>query len=205
MKKLIFLTLCLMSTLGLFAQHETLFNRTRVVGAFGGPIVEMGLDSDISTSVGGGGAVVFNNFFIGGYGLGSIDFDALIDNEEIEELEIGHGGFWLGYTYRPDKLLHIYTNARIGWGAVNVRFNDNSINSFRDLDQIFVLTPEIGVELNITRWFRVAGTAGYRWVDGVNERSGLTDDDFSGGIATLHFRFGWFGNRRWSKNNNNNY
>lgn len=193
MKKSILITLTCLFSLGLFAQHETLFNRAKVVGAFGGPIVEMGLSNELNTSFGGGGGLVLNSFFIGGYGLGSIDFDALLDNGDIDRVEIGHGGFWLGYTLRPDKLLHVYTDARIGWGAVNI---DDRINSFSDLDKIFVFTPEIGVELNLTRWFRVGATAGYRMVNGVNEARGFTDEDFSGGVATLHFRFGWFGWRR---------
>ena len=195
MKKLILLVFCSFLGLSVFAQHETLFNRARVVGAFGAPIVEFGLNDQINTSVGGGGGIVIDNFFLGGYGLGSIDFEALIENDDIEQLEIGHGGFWLGYAYRPDKLIHLYSSARIGWGAVNVQLNDNNVR-FSDLDKIFVVTPEIGVELNITGWFRLGATAGYRWVDGTNESLGYTDDDFSGGIGTLHFRFGWFGWRR---------
>lgn len=195
MKKLIVLVFCSFLGLSVFAQHETLFNRARVVGAFGAPIVEFGLNDQINTSVGGGGGIVIDNFFLGGYGLGSIDFEALFDNDDIEQLEIGHGGFWLGYAYRPDKLIHLYSSARIGWGAVNVQLNDNNVR-FSDLDKIFVVTPEIGVELNITGWFRLGATAGYRWVDGTNESLGYTDDDFSGGIGTLHFRFGWFGWRR---------
>jgi opacity protein-like surface antigen len=195
MKKLILLVFCSFLGLSVFAQHETLFNRARVVGAFGAPIVEFGLNDQINTSVGGGGGIVIDNFFLGGYGLGSIDFEALIENDDIEQLEIGHGGFWLGYAFRPDKLVHLYSSARIGWGAVNVQLNDNNVR-FSDLDKIFVVTPEIGVELNITGWFRLGATAGYRWVDGTNESLGYTDDDFSGGIGTLHFRFGWFGWRR---------
>ena len=195
MKKLIVFIFSSLFAICTFAQHETLFNRARVVGAFGAPLVEFGLSDKINTSVGGGGGIVIDNFFIGGYGLGSIDFQALIDNDNIDELEIGHGGFWLGYAFRPDKLVHIYSSARVGWGALNIKFDDNSQN-FSDLDKVFVFTPELGVELNITGWFRLGATAGYRFVQGANENLGYTDDDFSGGIGTLHFRFGWFGWRR---------
>ena len=41
-------------------------------------------------------------------------------------------------------------------------------------------SPELGVELNIFRWFKIAGTAGYRQVTGVNEALGQTNEDFSG-------------------------
>lgn len=176
------------------AQHETLFNQARIVGAFGGPITEYGLSNDLSTSAGGGGALVINNFFIGGYGMASVDFDRLYEDGEVEVLDMGHGGFWLGGTFQPYRLLHVYGSTRIGWGAMNINLNDNT--SYRELDKIFVATPEIGLELNVTRWFRLAGTVGYRYVAGVNEDRGLRGEDFSGAVAGVTLRFGWFGRNR---------
>ncbi len=180
--------------MGLFvqAQHETLFNNARVVGGFGGPIVEMGLGNDMTTAVGGGGAVVIDNFFIGGYGIGSIDFERLIEEDNIDQIELGHGGFWLGYTLAPHRVFHLYTSARLGWGAVGIDVSDDSV--FPDnTDNVFVVTPEVGLELNVTRWFRVAGTVGYRFVDGISENSPYKADAFDGALANLTFRFGWFG------------
>lgn len=49
------------------------------------------------------------------------------------------------------------------------------------------------MELNITQWFRVAGTVGYRYVDGVSENRGYASDEFNGLLGNLTFRFGWFG------------
>lgn len=193
-KQLLFLAVLLTATIGLQAQHETLFNQARVVGAFGGPITEYGLSNNLSTSVGGGGALVINSFFIGGYGLASVDFDQLYEDGEVDVLDIGHGGFWLGGTYQPHRLVHMYGSTRLGWGAINIDLNGNT--PYRELDKIFVATPEIGMELNITRWFRLAGTVGYRYVTGVNEDRGLKGEDFSGAVAGVTLRFGWFGRRR---------
>ena len=78
MKRLFFALALACLTLAVNAQHETLFNNARVVGGFGAPIVEMGLGNEMTTAVGGGGAVVIDNFFIGGYGIGSVDLNALI-------------------------------------------------------------------------------------------------------------------------------
>ncbi|MCB0628780.1 MAG: hypothetical protein R2824_35585 [Saprospiraceae bacterium] len=197
MKKISFLViLSMVLVTGLTAQHETLFNRARVVGGFGAPLIEMGISNDLNTSVGGGGGIVINNFFLGGYGMGSVDFNELFDNGDVEVLDIGHGGFWLGTTISPYKMLHFYTSARIGWGAVNVDLQDNN-QKYSDIDKIFVMTPELGVELNLTRWFRVVGTAGYRWVNGTSDGREYTDEDFSGAVATIALRFGWFGSKRW--------
>lgn len=197
MRKNSFLTIiCLLLVISLTAQHETLFSRARVVGGFGAPILEMGINNDLNTSVGGGGGVVINGFFLGGYGLASVDFEELFDNGDVKVLDIGHGGFWLGATFKPYKVLHLYTSARIGWGAVNVDLEDNN-QTYRDVDKIFVATPELGAELNFTKWFRVAGTVGYRWVNGTSDNQHYTNEDFSGAVATIALRFGWFGSKRW--------
>lgn len=194
MKQLTFLTVLLLSVFALQAQHETLFNKARVVGAFGGPIMEFGLGNNQYTAVGGGGAIVINSFFFGGYGVGSIDFEQLYEDGEVDVLDMGHGGFWLGGTFQPYRLVHVYGSARVGWGAINVDFNDTE--PYTDLDKIFVFTPEIGVELNLTSWMRVAGTVGYRMVEGTSDERGYTNEDFSGAFAGVTVRFGWFGRRR---------
>ncbi len=178
---------------GLHAQHETIFGRGRVVGGFGGPIVEMGLREGFGTSFGGGGGIVFNNLFLGGYGSGTVDLRAVLENDDIDRLELAHGGFWFGVTMPTYKAVHLYGSARVGWGALNVVL-DRPRNT--DVDQVFVFTPELGAELNLLRWFRVAGSAGYRLVNGANPNASYQDADFSGPMATLTFRFGWFGNGR---------
>lgn len=194
-KTALIFTLCLMA-LAVQAQHETLFNKARVVGGFGGPIVEMGLGNDMTTAVGGGGGLVINSFFFGGYGISNIDFNSLIEDEGIDRIELAHSGFWLGYSYPTHRLIHMYTSARLGWGAVDIDTSPNS-NFPKDIDNVFVFTPELGLELNVARWFRITGTAGYRLVDGVNEaRSDYRNSDFSGLTANVTFRFGWFGWRQ---------
>lgn len=196
MKKLIILVVFNIFTIALWGQHETVFGRAKVVGGFGGPIFEWALGDNLTTSVGGGGGIVIDNFFFGGYGLASIDLEQLFAGDNIDELELAHGGFWLGLTIPTHKVVHIFASTRIGWGAVNIRLHD-PFQTFENVDKIFAFTPELGIELNLTRWFRIAGSAGYRWVDGANENRGYTDDDFTNGIATLTLRFGWFGHRRY--------
>ena len=198
MKTWIFLIAMIFTFGALNAQTETLFKHVRVVGAFGAPITEYGIGNDFNTSVGGGGGIVLNSFFIGGYGLASVDFNQLYEEGDVDVLDIGHGGLWLGGTFKPHKLLHIYGSTRIGWGAMNIEVSEGSSNSYRDLDKVFVITPEIGIEMNVTGWFRVAGTIGYRAVSGTDEINGYKDEDFSGTIGAITLRFGWFGHKRWN-------
>ena len=104
---------CLFLGTSLQAQHETLFNQARVVGAFGGPITEYGLSNDLNTSVGGGGGLIINSFFIGGYGLAAADFDRLYEDGELEVLDVGHGGIWLGGTYCTWTVVAVFAGAQL--------------------------------------------------------------------------------------------
>lgn len=195
-KQLIHLIFALLIGSSLHAQTQTLFDKARVVGGFGGPLVEIGLNEHYNTSVGGGGGLLINSFFLGGYGMGSLDFEELlIQDGDIESIDLGHGGLWLGFSVPTHKLIHFYGSARIGWGAIDIRTR-NAV--FDDLDQVFVLTPEVGIELNITQWFKLAGTLGYRYLDGINDNSFYVNDDFRGTFAGITLRFGGFGRYRSS-------
>lgn len=196
MKRLILFFSAIFFLTQLTAQHESIFGRARVVGAFGAPLMEMGLNNDLNTSVGGGFGLVINSVFLGAYGMGSLNFEQLIETGDVEQLDMGHGGLWVGFTISPHSVLHLYGSGRIGWGAVNVSLRDRTLR-YDNLDKIFVATPEIGLEMNITRWMRVAGTIGYRYVEGVSESRGYSNEDFRGTVVGLGLRLGWFGNRRY--------
>ncbi len=132
-------------TLSLSAQHntETLFNRARLIGAFGAPIVEYNFaGEDVEVSVGGGGALIVDHFFFGGYGVGTADYSILRDQDQVN-IDLAHGGFWIGGTYQSHKLLHVYSSVKLGWGGVGIRMDEDD---FYYLDQVFVVQPEIGLE-----------------------------------------------------------
>ncbi len=177
--------------------HETLFGKSRIIGAFGSPIVEYNFaQDDTQVSVGGGGALIVGDFFFGGYGMGSTNHTRINDVDPFK-VDLGHGGFWVGGTYPSHKLIHLFSSVKVGWGAVNIKFFDDNV---RVDDNVFVLEPELGFELNIFRWFRIAATGHYRWVDGINPSvSGIDENFYNGFGANLTFRLGGFGNnwKRW--------
>jgi hypothetical protein len=85
-----------------------------------------------------------------------------------------------------------------------MRESRNFGNNFNTrLGNCFVATPELGFELNITRFFRIAATAGYRIVAGISEVNftdaqgnlieKINNSDFSSPMGALTFKFGWFG------------
>ncbi|NND31413.1 MAG: hypothetical protein HKN76_02395, partial [Saprospiraceae bacterium] len=168
----------------------------RVIGGFGGPLLEFGnIKGDYVTSVGGGGGVIIDNLFIGAYGLGSLDhLHYNINSTDDFRMDLAHGGLWLGYTPNTFKLFHPYTSAKIGWGFADIRNDPFTINS--NGDAIFIFTPEVGMELNLSRFFRMSASVGYRMVTDVDQLDGFSNSDFSSLTGQLTFRFGWFGKGR---------
>lgn len=177
------------------AQDQTLFGKNEITGAFGGPFFEYGtVDGDFGTAAGGGGAVVLRNFFIGGFGVGGDYSDKFINNQRYDT-NLGYGGLWLGYVYPSDKLLHLYSSLKLGWGSAKLdpKDDDDQLETYKD--PIFALTPEIGFEINVFKWFRIAATGGYRFVAGIDNLPQLSNDDFNNFNFGLTLRFGKFGNR----------
>lgn len=193
MKKLF--VAAIFSTLSIFtfAQQETIFNSVHNISGWGGPMLEISsINGETVVDVGGGGALILDNFFFGGYGLGT-DAPNLVMGSETFDIDFSHGGFWLGYSALPNKVVHIYSSLRFGWGDTTLRDGDGDK---RFSDNMMVVSPEIGIELNVTSWFRLDLTGGYRFVNGVDdlpEASGLNDDSFTSPFAGITFRFGGFG------------
>ncbi|MEM6397680.1 MAG: hypothetical protein AAF741_15130 [Bacteroidota bacterium] len=193
--------LLLLSSAMLSAQshgrHQTLLGRSPLNGGFGSPILEVGVSDGITNMFGGGGGLVFRNFFFGLYGLGSTDaLGELVDEGEITNIDLAHGGLWFGITPLSYNAVHPYISVRAGWGAIDINF-DNPDTDFNS-DQIFAVTPEVGAELNLTRWMRLSGALGYRYISGVNDDNPLEESSLRGLTANITLRFGWFGsNRSW--------
>ncbi len=192
MKKVFTLLACF-AALQLSAQHETLFGDLDVIGAFGGPIVEISqIGEDVGADVGGGGALILNNLFLGGYGMGTDYPDYEIvggENAGQYNIKFGHGGLWFGYVAKQSKLIHLYSSFKLGWGKARLRQDKETIFS----DRVFVMTPELGVEINLTGFFKLSLTGGYRLVNGVSKLPGLNNDSFNSPVGILTFRFGGFG------------
>ncbi len=198
-------------SVAVFAQDdeksETLFGKGNLrISGFGAPLVEFSsVNGQFSVSNGGGGAALFNQkFFLGGYGVSMSNRVNLGDVSNNQRLDFGHGGFWLGYVSSPKRLVHFTGSLRLGWGGISVRDNRFANNNFSNrVSNCFVATPELGVEVNITRFFKIAATAGYRVVTGANSvqftdfqgntTQTINNATFNSPMGMLTFKFGWFG------------
>lgn len=191
MRRLYFLLICALFSSAALAQQktQTLFSNENDYGGFGGPIIVFSnINGTMVGDVGGGGAWSINSFFIGGYGLGNDGAQVDVDDQTYD-IHFRHGGFWLGYGFQQHKVVHIYSSFRIGWGSTKLKQNEEK---FYD-DNLLALSPEIGIEMNFTNWFKLGITGGYRVVSGIDSLPVLTNDDFTGTYAALTFRFGGFG------------
>ena len=230
MKKLITISLCLIFvSLSAFSQdekeHQYLFsgkgdNAVKVSG-FASVFTQFSsVNKEFAVSNGGGAAILFNQkFFLGGYGQGvstrhnykTIDvYNSQGTNTKYDNLKItmGHGGFWLGYIASPHKAIHLMGSAKIGFGTVNLT-NEDYPHSHDDQfmsDHIFVLIPEIGMDINLLKWFKINVTVGYRYVNGVSkeykystgpigvmeEKKYFGKNDFNSFTGSINLVFGWF-------------
>jgi len=192
MKKLLLIAFLSTACVLGYGQNETLFGKVNHVSGFGGPMIEISqIAGQTVADVGGGGALILDNFFFGGYGLGTSAPNITI-SQEVFDVEFNHGGLWFGYTTNPNKLAHLYSSFRLGWGETNLLDGEGDK---RFSDNVLVLAPELGVELNLTSWFKIALSGGYRYVDGVDslpETSALDNDSFRSAFGTITFRFGGF-------------
>lgn len=189
----IFLIALLFSSFTAFGQQETetLFKNSRIRGGFGGPIFSWSqTNNKIGYGAGGGGGVVFDRFFVGLFGMGET-FERPQPGQD--QLTLGYGGLWLGYTTPSHKLLHLYTSVKIGGGGVVITDFEDSWEFEDDwADAALVIVPEAGLELNIARWFRLGGTVGYRFVDGFKGWNDYGRKDLNAPVYALTFKFGWF-------------
>lgn len=196
MKKTTLLGLILIVTLAAFSQekeYQTIFdNQDLRISGMGGPFMQFtGVAGEFGHMMGGGGAVLLNDFFFGGYGLGLTNAipDFVNMNNADDRLSLGHGGFWIGYVIFGDRPVHFTVSSLIGWGEFGIMQSGEYYPYIRD--NIFVLSPTAEVELNLTRYFRIGAGISYNIYTMVDLR-GYKSSDLSAPGGFLSFKFGWF-------------
>ena len=194
MKHLLFAAIAVLCTTTLFAQQdETLFNRNKRIGFYIAPSIAYGEfleDGEVSASASLG--MILGSAYFGFYGSASSTRDEIVDGDY---LRLAHGGLEVGWMFQQHKLVHPYFGARIGWGGTRIDLNDN-YNSFDDFDEVLVVSPQVGIELNVARFFRIGAFGNYRIVNGVSSTQAFTDKDLSGFQGGIAFKFGWFGRNK---------
>jgi hypothetical protein len=142
------------------------------------------------------GAWVVNRTF--GVGLAGTGFgwdvyrsDSLTSPER--RMAGGYGGLLLQYNLADDRLVHGFVDTTIGGGAACYDIRDaNRSDSCQSARAFFAFEPSANVEINVTRFMRVAVGAGYRLALTDTMDKGLTSSDLSGLVARTNLEFGQF-------------
>ncbi len=184
-KQLTFLALLAFFATAAFAQRdETLIGKTglRFSGLWGGSNIGMaGFDGQNDGMFGGFFGLEFSKSLLLGFG-GSGGTESTTYNGNYRKYDIDYGGFLVGYSYRSHKLVHPRVSFLVGSGTLKVKNEPD--------DNIFVVQPSAGVEVNLFRWFRLGLEGGYRFVSNTNLPK-PNDGDASAAFAQLSLRFGW--------------
>lgn len=173
------------------AQDETEFlistdaDRT----GFGGLMIEPTLLGNKGmVNVGGGGGMLVDGFFFGGYGLANVGDAPTFDLDGTAlSFHMGQGGFWAGYLFRPEKLIHFGGSARFGWAGMDLKGENIRIQ-----DDLFLISPQAEFEVNVLPYMKFNLSAGYRFAFGANNPV-LNNTDFQAPFAMVGFYFGSFG------------
>lgn len=204
MKRALFITISLLTlATAAGARENTLIDQPLSFGGFGGPtVLYTRFNGGDHWLVGGQGAFLAGHtFYVGGGGYGLVSRPAgpgtTVNNlPHDSNFEGGYGGVLLGAVIMHESLVHGTADVMIGGGSVaNVPRHWESMDDEWDYrsphDEFFMVQPMAHAELNVTTWMRLDAGAGYRFVTGVTE-FGLDNEDASGVVAGLTFRFGRF-------------
>lgn len=142
--------------------------------------------------VGGDGALVFNNFFLGGFGSRNIEFQTIDTDDEYytgKKLGMSQGGVLTGMSFGTKRLIQYTVAMQTGWGYLLLR--DNLEKRILARDRINIFTPALQAKANITSYIQLCVGISCQFTLGVDFPA-LADNDFQGLCGSLSLRFGWF-------------
>jgi|AntRauTorckE5430_2_1112549.scaffolds.fasta_scaffold23343_2 hypothetical protein len=176
-------TLFLLSALSLSAQDEqTLFNSTdiRLSGIWGSIDHNYNFFEDEFAYARGFniGIEVSRSIYVG-FARNSFRQEPATGPDG-QRLDLHYDGLLVGYAPNSKRLLHPRFQFFAGSGVATVKNVGD--------DDVYVLKPSAGLELNVFQWFRVGLEAGYRFVTYDNIRD--YESDFSSPYGNIALRFG---------------
>ncbi|MCF6240596.1 MAG: hypothetical protein L3J74_04535 [Bacteroidales bacterium] len=190
MKNTVLIIYLLILTINGKAQNK---NHIYLAGGFGGTFISMSsFNGETAYSIGGGGAMLFNNaFYIGGFGQGSSDISKITSNIEGYKnyvIQTEFGGVWLGYILRPSKRWDFDLSTQVAWGEVSL---DNIDQRQKYYDKVFVIIPGFSINYRLTYMMKLQIFINYTAFNKVNLIK-YSNKDFSGLSYGIRVMFGVF-------------
>jgi hypothetical protein len=173
-------------TTGATAQKEETVvgsNGMGLSGAWGGYKHQLTRFGETNSYVRGGyfGLEFGRKLFVG-FGTYNLQDQVTWDQIPNQSFDMSWKPVIIQYGFNNHKAIHPQIGIEGGRGRV--------VSSADRRDNIFVVQPTAGLEINIFRWFRLGIDGGYRFVTDSNI-SGLTDKDLSGAYAQASLKFGY--------------
>ncbi|MDY6799745.1 MAG: hypothetical protein SVU94_00815 [Bacteroidota bacterium] len=197
MKKIALSLLLILSAGMILAQEndnmETIFNKPKKIRGYLGPIINITtLDGENAYMQGFNAAAIINDHLIVGFYNLNLENNIFSNNDEYigDILDFEHRGLLLGYTFMPKKAIHFSASLQTGRG--NIEIYNEFWDEWTEDKNIFILTPGIEAEFNITKFFRIGVGANYRFAMDVDQFENYDNNDFSAPCGFISFKFGWF-------------
>ena len=179
---------------------QTIFSKRKSNGGYGAlSLAYAEIDHKDAIIMGARGGWIVNHSFaigLGGYGfVNDINYDNIFDNDLDYNLAGGYGGLFIEPILGPRLPVHISLPVLFGLGGIAyVEHHNNWEYWWSDNDHsdvYWVIEPAVELEFNITRHFRMAATASYRFTSNIDML--YTDPEILEGFtAGLVFKFGKF-------------
>jgi hypothetical protein len=144
-----------------------------------GPLVALSsVEGSFSVDLGAtGGFIINNDFFAGIYGQKLVNNPSRTDLTTIGyptytdgEVDMIHSGGVLGYINKPGNAIHWGLCGSAGVGILSLTAKDPVTLKREKIygDRVYIVIPRLFTEMNLTKWFKVNVSAGYRFLGKVN-------------------------------------
>ena len=136
--------------------------------------------------------IINGTWFVGWHNYQSIgsNLEAPISTDVDKiTMDIEYRGVLIGRMFNSKKLFHWGIEGFIGWGDID--YHHENGNKEWDEDYFYTAQPSLLAEVNVLHRFRIMGSFGYRFVQGV-DLEGLNNSDINGLLGGITFRFGRF-------------
>jgi hypothetical protein len=191
---LVFLGLCLIAA-SAHAYDNTLIKPETKVGGYLCAVTKHAKIQNAYALLVGGKAylLVDHRWAIGGGGYGVVNDLVPEDlrDSELDRLRMAYGGLAFEYIPWHESVVHLTLGVLVGAGQAKYEGAKRDPVTGEDSDGFFVAEPEVNLEFNVTRFWRMDLGASYLYVNG-SDLADLPDEDLSGLAGNLTFKFGTF-------------
>ena len=185
MKRSLIIAGLLLCSLTMFAQEEEAvfgYGGLKLTGIWGGPTFGLaGFENENAYLRGGFGGLEFSKKFYIAYAAYWLDDNIEFAQYPDQKLDFRYKGLMLGYSMLSSKVVHPKITFLAAGGRIEF---DNE-----ERDNVLVLQPAGGIEVNLFKWLHIDVLGGYRIVSNTS-LSEISDSDFSGAFGEIKLNFG---------------